>query len=489
MPWREAGEDPAVDGRCFMSRADEIMERAFQAASAFRAFSQEETDSVVRAVYLAALAERVRLAKLAHEETGIGVWQHKVIKNIIAAQLVYEDIKNQKTVGVISEDPHSGVAEVAQPLGPILGFIPVTNPTSTTIFKSLISIKTRNALIICPHHGARKSVAAAAEICYRAAFRAGAPPDCIQWLDKPVPETVNELMSNPRLALILATGTDTLVRKAHTSGTPVIGVGPGNVPVYIGATADIPFAVRSIIESKTFDNGSVCASEQAVVVKRDAAGPVIKEFERQHAYFLTSDQIEKVNRIAFDKEQGTMTVAVVGQSVQKIAQMAGIKIPSKTILLIAPLGGVGKDYPLSAEILAPILAFYIEDEFDDAIQRCSEIIRYGGTGHTAVIYSNSDERIEYFSRVINAGRILVNMPSTQGALGGIYNTLSPSFTLACGTGGHNITTDNITARHLLNIHRITRRRPNPRWMSVRTSIFLDEEIPAEMMESEFNRNF
>jgi acetaldehyde dehydrogenase/alcohol dehydrogenase len=472
-----------------MSRADEIMERAFQAAAAFRAFSQEETDSVVRAVYLTALAERVRLARLAHEETGIGVWQHKVIKNVIAAQLVYEDIKNQKTVGVISEDPHSGVAEVAQSLGPILGFIPVTNPTSTTIFKALISIKTRNALIICPHQTARRSVAAAAEVCYRAALRAGSPPDCIQWLDRPSPETVNELMSNSRLALILATGTDTLVRKAHTSGTPVIGVGPGNVPVYIEATADIPFAVQSIIESKTFDNGSVCASEQAVIVKRDAAGPVIKEFERQHAYFLTSDQIEKVNQIAFDKKQGTMTAAVVGQSVQKIAQMAGIKIPSKTTLLIAPLGGVGKDYPLSAEILAPILAFYIEDEFDDAIQRCTEITRYGGTGHTAVIYSNTNERIEYFSRVINAGRILVNMPSTQGALGGIYNTLSPSFTLACGTGGHNITTDNITARHLLNIHRITRRRPNPRWMSFQTSMFLDEEVPAETIESEFNRNF
>jgi len=472
-----------------MSRADEIMERAFQAAAAFRVFGQEETDSVVRAVYLAALAERVRLARLAYEETGIGVWQHKVIKNVIAAQLVYDDIKNQKTVGVISEDPHSGVAEVAQSLGPILGFIPVTNPTSTTIFKALISIKTRNALIICPHHAARRSVAAATEVCYRAALRAGAPPDCIQWLDKPGPETVTELMSNPCLALILATGTDTLVRKAHTSGTPVIGVGPGNVPVYIGASADIPFAVRSIIESKTFDNGSVCASEQAVVVKRDEAGAVIKEFERQHAYFLTSDQIEKVNRIAFDKEHGTMTAAVVGQSVQKIAKMAGIKIPSKTILLIAPLGGVGKDYPLSAEILAPILAFYIEDEFDDAIQRCSEITRYGGTGHTAVIYSNTNERIEYFSRVINAGRILVNMPSTQGALGGIYNTLSPSFTLACGTGGHNITTDNITARHLLNIHRITRRRPDPRWMSFQTSMFLDERVPAETIESEFSRNF
>jgi acetaldehyde dehydrogenase/alcohol dehydrogenase len=472
-----------------MLRADEMMDRACQAASAFRAFGQKETDAIVRAIYLAALAERVRLAELAYQETGIGVFQHKVIKNCIAAQLVYDDIKNQKTVGVIAEDPQSGVGEVAHPLGPILGFIPFTNPTSTTIFKALISAKTRNALIISPHQSARRSIAAAAEVCYQAALQAGAPADCIQWLDKPVPETVNELMGNPRLALILATGTDTLVRKAHSSGTPVIGVGPGNVPVYIGATADIPFAVRSIIESKTFDNGSVCASEQAVVVKRAVASFVIEEFEKQQARFLTSDEVEKVGRIAFDQERGAMAAAVVGQSVHKIAQMAGIEIPPETVLLIASLDGVGKRYPLSAEILAPILAFYIEDEFDDAIRRCSEILRYGGTGHTAVIYSNTDERIEYFSRLIDAGRILVNMPSTQGALGGIYNTLSPSFTLGCGTGGNNITTDNITARHLLNIHRITRRRPNPRWMSVRTSIFLDEEIPAEMMESEFNRNF
>lgn len=472
-----------------MSRAEEIIERACRAAAAFRALGQKETDAVVRAIYLAALAERVRLAELAYQETGIGVFQHKVIKNTIAAQLVYDDIKTQKTVGVISEDPQSGIGEVAHPLGPILGFIPFTNPTSTTIFKALISAKTRNPLIISPHQAARRSIIAAAEICYEAALQAGAPPDSIQWLDKPSPSTVNELMSNSRLALILATGTDSLVRKAHSSGTPVIGVGPGNVPVYIGASADIPFAVGSIIESKTFDNGSVCASEQAIVVKRAVARFVREEFEKQRAYFLTPDQVVAVGRIAFDGEREAMAPAVVGQSVQKIAQIAGIKIAPDAVLLIAPLEGVGKDYPLSAEILAPILAFYVEDEFDDAIRRCSEITRYGGTGHTAVIYSNTDDRIEYFSRVIEAGRILVNMPSTQGALGGIYNTLSPSFTLACGTGGNNITTDNITARHLLNIHRIARRRPNPRWMSVRPSIFMDEEIPAELMESEFKRNF
>jgi acetaldehyde dehydrogenase/alcohol dehydrogenase len=472
-----------------MSRAHDIISRADKAATAFRTFSQEDTDAVVRAVYLAALGERVRLARLAHEETGIGRWEHKVIKNAIATQLVYEDIKNQRTVDVISEDPNTGVVEVAQPLGSVLGLIPVTNPTSTTVFKALIATKTRNALVICPHQAARRSIAAAAEICYHAALGAGAPPDSIQWLEKPGPQTVRELMSDSRLALILATGTDALVRKAHTSGTPVIGVGPGNVPVYIGATADVPYAVSCIIESKTFDNGSVCASEQAVVVKQAMAESVIKEFESQRAHFLSPDQVEKVGRIAFDADRGTMTPAVVGQSVERIAQMAGVEVPQGTSLLIAILDGVGPEYPLSAEILAPIVALYIEEEFDDAIRRCSEITHYGGAGHSAVIYSNTDERIAYFGREINAGRILVNMPSTQGALGGTYSTLSPSFTLGCGSGGNNITTDNITARHLLNIQRIARRRPNPRWMSFPSTRFLDESLPADAIESEFNRNF
>jgi acetaldehyde dehydrogenase/alcohol dehydrogenase len=472
-----------------MSRAEEIITRACRAAEAFHSFDQERTDAVVRSVYLAALGERVRLAEMAHEETGIGVWQHKVIKNVIATYLVYEDIKNQKTVGLIGEDPGSGVAEVAQPLGPVLGLIPVTNPTSTTFFKCLISLKTRNALIVCPHQAARRSIGAAAEVCYKAALSAGAPKDCIQWLDKPVEGTVVELMSHPRLALILATGTDSLVRKAHSSGTPVIGVGPGNVPVYIGVSADIPFAVKSIIQSKTFDNGSVCASEQAVVVRSEIADRVSEEFTKAGGHFLTPEEAEKVGRIAVDPGRGSMSPAVVGQSAEAIAQRSGFSVPPGTILLLARLKGVGPSYPLSAEILAPILAFYVEDSFDAAIRRCSEITQFGGRGHTAVIYSNRDERVEYFSRVIEAGRILVNMPSTQGALGGIHNTLNPSFTLGCGTGGNNITTDNITARHLLNVHRIARRRPNPRWSSLDPQMLIDDKVPPEAIEAEFNRNY
>jgi acetaldehyde dehydrogenase / alcohol dehydrogenase len=471
------------------ANADGFLRRARAAAAAFRRCDQGQTDRIVHAAYRAALERRITLAKLAHDETGIGVWQHKVVKNAIAAQLVYEDIKHLPTVGVISEDRRAGVIEIAQSLGPVLGLVPVTNPTATSIFKVLIALKTRNPLILCPHPAARQSVAATAEACYEAALAAGAPTHCIQWVSKATPETTRALMSHPDLALILATATGPVVREAQASGTPVFGVGPGNVPVYIGASADLPFAVASIIESKTFDNGTVCASEQAITVKRAIAPRLVAELERQGGYFLSDEEIERVGRIAYDRERGTMTATVVGQSVERIAAAAGIAVPAGTRVLLARLGGVGADYPLSAEILAPILAFFVEDDFDAAIRCCSQITHFGGIGHTAVIYSNDEERIEYFSRTIDASRILVNMPSTHGALGGMFNSLSPSFTLACGSGGNNLTTDNITARHLLNVHRITRRRPNPRWTAFDAGKFLDESLSAEAIEIEYNRNF
>jgi len=472
-----------------MERTQEIMRQARAAALAFRTFDQEATDRIVRAVYLAALDARLQLARMAHEETGIGVVEHKVLKNVIAAQLVYEDIKAQRTVGVIAEEERSGIVEVAQSRGPILCFIPVTNPTATMIFKALICLKTRNPIIVSPQQGARRSIAAAAELCYRAARAAGAPEHCIQWLTRPNPALVDELLQHPALALIIATGTDSLVRKAATSGCPTLGVGPGNVPVYIGSTADIPFAVRSILMSKTFDNGTVCASEQAVVVKEMDVGRIVPEFERQGAYFLTPEESDAVGRVAWDPLRRTMMATVVGQPVARIAATAGISVPSGTSVLMARLEGVGREFPLSAEILAPILAFYVEDDFDGAIRRCSEITHFGGVGHSAVIYSNRDERIEYFSRTIDAGRILVNMPSTHGAIGGMYNTLSPSFTLSCGSGGNNLTTDNITTHHLLNIHRITRRRPNSRWFDLPQERYLDDSVSASTLEAEYNRNF
>jgi len=471
-----------------MATVDEIIRKAKHAATELRKLKQQQVDHLVRAVYLAAMDNRVRLAKMAVEETNLGVWQDKVVKNVIASQLVYDHIKNLKTVGVISEDPISGILELARPIGPILALVPVTNPTSTTIFKILITMKTRNPVIISGNPSAKNCVAETARVCYEAALGAGAPEDCVQWLPKPNLLKTKEIMGHRGLALILATGTGELVKASYSSGTPTIGIGPGNVPVYIGASADIPFAVRSILSSKIFDNGSICASEQAIVVKRDFAEKIIDEFKRQKAYFMTPDEIEKVGRIAYDRQRGVMKATIVGQSVQRIAEMASIDVPGDTSVLVAILDKVSRDCPLSAEILAPILSFYVDEDFEAGIKRCIEIVHFGGTGHTAVIYSNKPERIEYFSRTLDVARILVNTPSTQGALGGIYNLLPPSYTLSCGSGGKNNTTDNISTRHLLNIHRICRRRINERWMNVDAEKFLDESISGERFEMEYNRN-
>jgi len=471
-----------------MASTEDIIRRAKDAAEAFRKLDQKQTDRITRAIYLAAMDNRVRLAKMAAEESGLGIWQHKVIKNVIASQLVYENIKNQKTVGVISEDSFSGIIEMAQPIGPILALIPVINPTSTAIFKILISMKTRNPIIISANATTKYCVAETSHVCYEAALIAGAPDNCIQWLTKSNLIKTKELMSHRGLAIILATGTGDLVKASYSSGTPTIGVGAGNVPVYIGASADIPFAVRNILMSKTFDNGSICASEQAVVVKKGIAEIVISEFKKQKAYFLSPEEIEKVERIAYDNGKGVMTAVVVGQSVKRIAEMAGISVPSDTSVLIAKLKHVSRVHPLSAEILAPILAFYVEENFEAAIERCAEITRFGGIGHTAVIYSNSPERIEYFSNAIDVARILVNTPSTHGALGGMFNTLSTSFTLSCGSGGKNSTTDNISTRNLLNIHRICRRRMNDRWMNIDQGKYLDEKLTGEDLEREYSKN-
>lgn len=475
-----------------MSRADIILTNAVAAARAFRDLDQEAVDRIVRAVYLRALDARVDLARKAAEETGLGEWRDKVVKNVIATQLVYDDIRDQRTVGVVSEDDRSGVIEVAQPVGPIFAYIPVTNPSSTTIFKILIAMKTRNPIVIGPPQAARRTAAAAAELCYEAARAAGAPEHAVQWLEKPSPKAVEAMMSDRRLALVLATGTTGLVRKALLTGRPVLGVGPGNVPVYVGRTADVPFAVDNILKSKLLDNGTVCASEQAVVVKEADADKVRDEFVRRGAYVLSPEEVDKVGAVAFDAERGTMSAMVVGQPATKIAASAGIEVPVDTRLLLAPVDGVGMDHPLSAEILAPILAFYTAPDFDAAIALCSEITRFGGRGHTAVIYSNNDERIEYFSQVIDAGRILVNVPATQGALGGMVTALEPSYMLSCGPGGGNVTMDNITARHLLNIHRIARRRPNPKWRAVCEDVdgfCADESVDGEEFERRYHRNF
>ncbi|MGE5357524.1 MAG: aldehyde dehydrogenase family protein, partial [Bacteroidales bacterium] len=388
-----------------------VMEKAVLAAGVFHQLDQAHTDRIVKAVYETGFANRVRLAKMAVEETGMGRWQDKVTKNVVATHYVYEDIKDLKTVGVISHDHLTGITELAQPLGPVLAVIPVTNPTSTTLFKILICLKTRNPIIISPHRQANCCATEAARLCYEAALGEDAPEDCIQWVAHTSREETQQLMSDPSLALILATGGGGLVKAAYSSGTPAIGVGAGNVPVYIERSADIPFAVSQIILSKTFDNGVICCSEQAVVVEKASAEEVKREFERQGAWFLTPDQVTALEPVVYDRGRGGMNAAGVGQSVAVLAERAAISVPDGTKLLLAPLDGVGSGYPLSSEILSPVLAFYECRDFQDALKRCIEINYYGGIGHTASIYSNDDERILTFASLMNAGRIVVNTPS------------------------------------------------------------------------------
>jgi acetaldehyde dehydrogenase/alcohol dehydrogenase len=469
-------------------KADLILEKALYAAAEFQQFTQEETDGIVEAVYIAGFNARVKLAKIAVEETRIGVWQHKVLKNVIATQLVYDSIKNEKTVGIISNDQLAGIIEIAQPLGPIFAVTPVTNPTSTVLFKILICLKTRNPIIISSHRSSIRCCTETVRICYEAALGAGAPEDCIQIISNGSHELTQMVMGHPKVALILATGGTGLVKAAYSSGNPAIGVGPGNVPVFIDESADIPFAVTNILRSKTFDNGTICASEQSVVVEEKIAKIVREEFERQHAYFLSQEEIELVSKVAVVPESLSMSPHIVGQAVEIIARKAGISVPEGTCLLIAELHGVGKDYPLSVEILAPILSFYSSKDYQTAIKTCIDLNYLGGMGHTAGIYANDDRRILEFSQLINAGRIVVNTPTAQGAVGGMFNNLLPSLTLGCGTGGKNITTENISAKHLLNIQRVCHRKLNEKWHGIDLNLYLDESLDESTLVKEYNKN-
>ena len=472
-----------------MSSVDEILSRASQAAAVFSQYNQADTDKIVEAVHRVALANRVRLAKMAVEETGIGNWQDKVVKNFVAAEIVYEDIKDLKTAGIIAEDKEKGIIEIAQPLGPIFGIIPCTNPTSTIIFKIISALKTRNPIIISPHPRGKDCCVETARLCYEAALKADAPDYCVQWLENPSNEQNQQIMRHPKLALILATGGSALVKEAYSSGKPALGVGSGNVPVFIEKSADLPFAVDQIIASKTFDNGTICASEQFLVVEKENVDQIFAIFKEKHVYVLNQEEIKAVESIAYNYERKLMDPSIVGKSVAYIAEKAGINVPKETKLLIAPLSGIGEQYPLSSEILAPVLSFHVAQNFEHALKLCIELNFYGGCGHTVSMFSNSREKINQFALEMNAGRIVINMPSSQGAVGGLFNKLHPSFTLGCGTSGNNITTDNITARNLLNIQRVTLRRGNERLANFKTELFFDEHISSEDLDKEYNRNF
>ena len=461
--------------------ASEVVGRAQAAAAAFREYSQDQVDAIVHAVYAAAYDARIALARQACDETGVGVFEDKVIKNAWASLLVYEDIRRSKTVGAIAHDEERGITQIAQPKGPILATVPLTNPTATTIFKVLICLKTRNPVIVSPHRAARKCVKETVRILAAAAGRAGAPADAIQFMRHGQKEHLSAVMGHPGLAMILATGTGSLVELAQKSGTPTLGVGPGNVPVYVHRSADLVQAAQWIVHSKTFDNGTICASEQALVAEHDVAAALQPLLEARGAYFCSREETAALGPVGFDVGHGRMRPEAVGQPARVLAERAGFRVPDATRLLVAECTGVGPEHPLSHEILMPVLTLYRCGSYEEAFATCRAVTLRGGVGHTVVVYTTDDRVVDDFAR-LDAARILVNQPSTQGAIGGIFNTLRASLSLACGTGAGNMTTDNISVDHLLNIHRVAHLRFNADWAAVRQTTLDAAVDSAEILE-------
>ncbi|WP_283591299.1 bifunctional acetaldehyde-CoA/alcohol dehydrogenase [Clostridium butanoliproducens] len=446
---------------------DLLVCKARNAYNQFLNFNQEQIDIIVKKMTLAALAEHRKLAKMAVDETGMGIYEDKITKNIFASEYVYHSIKNLKTVGIINDNDEEDCMDVAEPIGVIAGVTPTTNPTSTTIFKSLISIKTRNPIIFSFHPRAQNCSIEAARIVRDAAIKAGAPENCIQWIETPSIEASQLLMNHPGVDMILATGGPGMVKSAYSTGKPALGVGAGNVPCYIEKTAN------DLVMSKSFDNGTICASEQAVIIDREISEEVIQLLRDYNCYILDNDEMNKLEKIAINSKSCSMNAEIVGQSATKIAKMISIDIPQDTKILITPLEGVGAKYPLSREKLSPILSMYIVDSTEDGIKKCEEMIEFGGLGHSAVIHTSDEKVIEEFSKRVKVGRIIVNSPSSQGAIGDIYNTNVPSLTLGCGTMGRNSTTQNVSAQNLINIKKVAKRRVNMLWFRVPERIYFE----------------
>ncbi|NGQ96924.1 acetaldehyde dehydrogenase (acetylating) [Brevibacillus sp. SYP-B805] len=428
-----------------------FLHEAKQAQKQLEKMSQAQIDAIVHSMAKAAEAEAARLAEMAVEETGFGKVEDKRIKNLFAAQHIYAAIKDMKTVGIIRRDEANRVWEVAQPMGIVAGIVPSTNPTSTTIFKALIAIKSRNAIIFSPHPSAAKCTQEAARIVREAAERAGAPQGLIHCITAPTLAATQELMTHKLTDVILATGGIGMVKAAYSSGKPAFGVGPGNVPVYVHASANLQRAARLIVQSKTFDNGTICASEQAIVADQSIKEILIAELKKQGAYFLNQQEKEKVAAIIMEG-QG-LNPKIVGRSAQKLAEMAGIRIPAETKVLIAEEQHIGKEYPFSIEKLSPILAFYTVQNWQEGCDISMKLLELGGLGHTLGIHCEDESVIEAFGLEKPASRIVVNAGTTFGGIG-LSTGIFPSLTLGCGSFGNNITSDNIGPQHLLNIKRV-----------------------------------
>ncbi|AJS57912.1 bifunctional acetaldehyde-CoA/alcohol dehydrogenase [Paenibacillus sp. IHBB 10380] len=451
-----------------------LIDKANKAQAEFMKMDQEQVDNVVQAMALAGLDKHMYLAKLAVEETGRGIYEDKITKNMFSTEYIYHSIKYDKTVGVVEDNQYENFQKIAEPVGIIMGITPVTNPTSTTMFKSLISIKTRNPIIFGFHPSAQECSKEAARILLEAAVKNGAPANCIQWIELPSMDKTNVLMNHPDVALILATGGSGMVKAAYSCGKPALGVGPGNVPCFIEKSADIDQAVTDLILSKSFDNGMICASEQAVIIEESIFDQVKKKMIANGCYFVNKEEAAKLTAGAMNTDKCAVNPAIVGQSAVKIAELSGIQVPAGTKILVAELEGVGTKFPLSAEKLSPVLACYKVKNADQGIARAAEIVEFGGMGHSSVIHSHNEEVIMKFSDRLQTGRIIVNSPSTHGAIGDIYNTNLPSLTLGCGSYGRNSTSSNVGAVNLVNIKRVARRTVNMQWFKVPNKIYFEK---------------
>ena len=430
----------------------DLVAKAKKAQEEFASFTQEQVDKIVKAIAEACAAQAEPLAKMAVEETGFGVWQDKILKNLLGSTITYNSIKDMKTVGILREDRENKVWEIAAPMGVVAALIPSTNPTSTVMYKTLISVKAGNAIIISPHPGAKNCILETYNIISKAAAAAGAPAGLIQCVTIPSQEGTSALLKNRGIGIILATGGEAMVRAAYSSGNPALGVGPGNGPSFIEKSADIPNAVRHIFDSKTFDNGTICASEQSIIAERCIKEKVIAEVKKQGGYFMTPEESEKVGRFIM-RANGTMNPKIVGRSAKVIADMAGITIPEGTRVLVSFQNTVGKDNPYSREKLCPILAFYVEENWENACKRSIEILNNEGIGHTMTIHSEDMSVIREFALKKPVSRLLVN---TIGSLGGVgaATGLAPALTLGCGAVGGSATSDNIGPMNLINIRRV-----------------------------------
>ncbi len=436
---------------------DTLCAKALKALEVMKTLNQEQVDKITKAMCDAGVANERKLAEMAVEETGIGKVEDKVIKNHFGTQVMYDYMKDKKSVGVISDK--EGIVEIAEPYGVVAAVTPTTNPTSTAMFKSLISLKGRNVVIFGFHPRAQKCSAAAAKIMHDAAVAAGAPKDCIQWIENPSVEATNALMTHPDVSIIIATGGGAMVKAAYSSGHPALGVGPGGVPIFVEKSADLEVATDSVIMSKTFDNGTICSSDQSVIFDDKAtAEKALKLFEQKGAYMATEEEKAKLEKVMFDKERGVPSMAIVGKSPQEIGKLAGINIPADRKMIMVPLSTTGGEDWMSHEKLSPVLGWYVAPSTDEAIKAASSQLEFGGAGHSAGIFTRDEKVAQKFAVTVNANRVMWNQPSVHGTIGALYNTLAPSLTLGCGSRGGNITSENVNFQHLLNIKRLAKPR-------------------------------